>query len=68
MEHTARLQWAMVRDLRNRLLSESDYFVVRAYESGLAVPGDILSYRQLLRDIPQDFDDPADVVWPQLSL
>ena len=68
MEQTIQAQWAMVRNLRDTLLSESDYFIVRAYESGLPIPADIVSYRQSLRDIPQTFDDPADVVWPQLSM
>ena len=55
--------WAAVRVQRDRLLSESDWTQVAD------APVDRqawASYRQTLRDIPQDFASPDDVVWPEV--
>ena len=55
------ITWEMIRDKRNGLLDKSDYTQVPDF------PGDKAawaSYRQELRDIPQTFDKPEQVVWP----
>lgn len=55
------LTWDGVRLIRNNLLSSSDYTQMVDY------PGDKTAwatYRQLLRDIPQTYTDPNDVIWP----
>jgi hypothetical protein len=57
--------WAEVREERDRLLAASDWTQV-----GDAPLTDVelnawQDYRQTLRDIPQDFPTPDDVVWPE---
>lgn len=56
------ITWQSVRDSRNILLNESDYTQVPDF------PGNKeawTKYRQLLRDIPQTYNNPEDVVWPE---
>lgn len=49
---------------RNGMLVEADNLVNTAMDNGLdATP--YRQYRQALRDIPQTFTNPEDVVWPQ---
>lgn len=53
--------WESIRLTRNRLLDESDYTQVADFG------GDKLAwttYRQLLRDIPQTYKTPEEVIWP----
>jgi len=55
------LAWGEVRAERDRLLAGSDWTQVAD------APVDSAAwavYRQALRDVPQDFDSPDDVVWP----
>jgi len=53
--------WETIRLDRNSLLNASDYTQIPDF------PGDKeawATYRQELRDVPQQFSDPKDVVWP----
>lgn len=53
--------WDLIRFRRNRLLKDSDYTQMADW------PGDKEAwsvYRQALRDIPEVFDSPHDVIWP----
>ncbi len=53
--------WADMRSMRNNLLNACDYTQMSDF------PGDKeawATYRQTLRDIPQTFTDPSDVIWP----
>lgn len=59
-------QWNIVRAERDRLLAETDYVVLVAYEQGIPVPEEYVTYRQELRDIPQTQEDPFNIVWPTL--
>ncbi|HEY7821808.1 MAG TPA: phage tail assembly chaperone, partial [Acidimicrobiia bacterium] len=57
------LAWGRVRAERDRLLAGSDWTQVAD------APVDAAAwavYRQTLRDIPQDFNSPDDVVWPEV--
>lgn len=54
-----------IRKIRDKLLTNSDWVVVKSFESGAAVDPDWIKYRQLLRDMPQQSGFPEDVVWPQ---
>ena len=56
--------WSGIRHERNELLSETDYIILRAYESGTAVPTEWASYRQALRDLPSTSTDFNSVSWP----
>ena len=53
--------WEDVRSKRNNLLNRSDFTQLLDY------PGDKeawAEYRQQLRDIPEKFSDPNEVIWP----
>lgn len=62
-EAETEIQWAAVRIQRYTLLSESDVFVVRAYENGEPVPQDTIDYRQALRDVTTQ-PNPFAIQWP----
>tara|TARA_R100000084_G_scaffold45470_2_gene18714 strand:+ start:405 stop:737 length:333 start_codon:yes stop_codon:yes gene_type:complete len=49
-----------LRNKRNRLLSETDYFAL----TDVTITNDMKAYRQALRDLPANTDDPANPVWP----
>lgn len=49
---------------RDRLLTETDWVVARAYETQSAVPQEWATYRQQLRDLPTQPNFPHDTVWP----
>jgi len=56
--------WEQIRAQRDGLLKDSDWSV-----AGDATPKPSkeawLTYRQTLRDIPQNFENPSEVVWPE---
>jgi len=52
------------RAKRDRLLTESDWVTIRATDTGNPVPTEWQSYRQALRDLPQQAGFPQEVVWP----
>ena len=45
----------MLRNIRNDLLTQSDWVVTNALEAGTAVPDEWKTYRQELRDITKKF-------------
>ena len=53
-----------VRVERNHLLTDTDWVVARASETGTDIPDDWKTYRQALRDITKTATSPDDVVWP----
>ena len=52
--------WADIRSKRDGLLAATDWWAV----SDRAISAAEAAYRQALRDVPQTFSSPADVVWP----
>ena len=52
------------RDSRDKLLAECDWLVVKALELSQAVPVDWATYRQALRDLPQQAGFPTTLNWP----
>lgn len=55
-------EWNAVRSRRNALLLASDW--TQNADTPQLVKDKWSSYRQTLRDIPQTFTDPAEVIWP----
>lgn len=53
-----------IRTKRNSLLSDSDWRVIKAQETGTAMSAEWMAYRQALRDITNQTGFPDDVVWP----
>lgn len=60
---TAATEWVAVRARRDFLLSDTDWVVTKAVESGNPVPADWKTYRQALRDVTRQAD-PFVLVWP----
>ena len=63
---TERLEQASesVRNQRDRLLTETDWVVVKHNELGTSIPQEWLDYRQALRDITEQSGFPDNVEWP----
>lgn len=57
------IKWLQVRNERNSLLSETDWVVTKASETGVAVSNEWKTYRQALRDVPTQ-SDPNNITWP----
>ena len=49
-----------LREERNILLHDTDWWVLRG-----SITEEQTSYRQALRDLPANTDDPADPTWPE---
>lgn len=58
-------QWVAVRLLRDQLLRDSDWAVLPDTPPAKTALDAWKTYRQALRDIPQTYGRPADVVWPE---
>lgn len=54
----------LLREARKAPLIEADNLVETALDQGLDTTP-FRQYRQALRDIPQTYTNPEDVVWPQ---
>lgn len=63
------MQWHQIRNQRDELLKQSDLLVLIDKWETLTEERkeEIRVYRQALRDIPQTFQDPSEVIWPNLS-
>ena len=61
--------WNQVRSQRDEMLQQSDLLVLIDKWETLSEErkNEIRIYRQALRDIPQTFETPESVVWPELS-
>jgi hypothetical protein len=57
--------WAIVRSRRDQLLKDSDWAIM---SDATPKPSKEawLSYRQALRDLPEKFEKPEQVVWPKI--
>ena len=53
-------KWANVRKERNRKLAETDFHAL----SDATLADNIKTYRQALRDVPEDNSDPDNITWP----
>jgi len=49
-----------LRQRRNQLLTETDYLAL----SDVTMTDEMRTYRQALRDLPANTEDPANPVWP----
>ena len=63
----------LLREVRNQLLSETDWVAARSIETGVAMSNDWKTYRQALRDLPASSSPTLDseydlnfssVTWP----
>ena len=58
-------KWMEIRNQRNQKLTDSDWQMTKALETGEDA-SDLRTYRQKLRDIPQDLANPFSITWPEL--
>ena len=67
LEQQIQDQWAGIRYQRDELLLKSDKFVLfDVYEKfSNKKQQQIKDYRQQLRDIPQNFEGPDNIIWPK---
>lgn len=58
-------QWQVVRSERNKLLSDTDWWVTKAAETGSTISQEQQEYRQSLRDITEQ-PDPFNIAWQEM--
>lgn len=58
--------WDRIRRERDALIAETDWMILPDAPLTESEVAEVKAYRQALRDIPQDFGAPADVVWPAM--
>ena len=58
--------WALNRILRNAYIQKTDWMIMPDSPLSDSVKKDVCAYRQALREIPQKFDEPETVVWPEI--
>jgi hypothetical protein len=58
-------QWSSIKKECQRLLTETDYKVIKSYELGIPLSQSWIDYRQSIRDIYNNVNniDPWNVVW-----
>ena len=64
IELAAEQALSSLRRQRNQLLAETDWVITMHKELGTNIPAAWKTYRQALRDLPENTTDPADPVWP----
>lgn len=67
-ENEVSVQWESIKKECQKLLSETDYKVIKAYESNTTLSQAWITYRQELRDIYNNVNnlDPWNITWPAL--
>lgn len=64
---TLQQKWDIIKRVRDELLTQSDWYITFATEKKTAVPQNVIDYRQALRDIPQNYNTPEEVIFPKLQ-
>lgn len=59
-----RIKWKTLRTERDDLIAKTDWTQMPDVPLDEAKQAEFATYRQTLRDIPQTYDDPDAVVWP----
>ncbi|MDW6004715.1 tail fiber assembly protein [Vibrio mangrovi] len=61
-------KWEQVRVKRDTLITRSDWTQMPDVSLTDEQKQAFVAYRQTLRDIPQNYTDPDDVIWPELPV
>jgi hypothetical protein len=56
--------WKQIRITRNQLLQQCDFYFMIDYPINEICRQECMVYRQKLRDVPQNYQSPFEVVWP----
>lgn len=67
-ELDSRLAEFNMRDARDAALTRCDWVITRAFEEGTPVPPAYITYRQKLRNLPDQEGFPYNYVWPVLEI
>lgn len=59
------IKWAEIRKYRDHLITQTDWTQMSDAPLNDDKKVEFATYRQALRDIPQNVGDPDDVVWPE---
>jgi hypothetical protein len=59
--------WTALRTKRNQLLAQSDWVALSDAHLSQDKKDAWFAYRQELRDLPEEVQDPASVEWPQIN-
>lgn len=62
--NTRQRKWASLRSERDNLLKDSDWVLVSDSPLSDDQKQVWIKYRSELRDLPQNYDDPVDIIWP----
>ena len=65
---TEQEKWEEIRRDRDNLLQESDRYMIEDYPISQEHKNLAIIYRQQLRDLPQVYTNPDNIVWPQLII
>lgn len=57
-------QATAIRSTRDKRLAETDWLVIKAFETNTNIPAVWEIYRQALRDVPEQAGFPFEVTWP----
>lgn len=57
-------QWNVIRNERNKMITDTDWWVTKAIETGAPISANQSAYRQALRDITEQAD-PFNITWPE---
>ncbi len=68
MRNTVNSAWAQLRVDRDTLLRDSDQKIMPWLEKGLPAPEAWQKYRQALRDLPSETENPFQILWPREPL
>ncbi len=60
------VEWAAIRARRDQLLRNTDFTQLLDYPASDSQRVEAADYRKALRDIPEQFSDPSQLVWPLL--
>ncbi|PSU88451.1 hypothetical protein C0W35_20590 [Photobacterium kishitanii] len=58
------MNWAAIRSRRDNLILETDFTQIADSPLTVEKKAEFTAYRQALRDLPQTYDNPDDIVWP----
>lgn len=56
--------WDKIRLVRDNLIKETDFTQVSDYLLTAEKKAEFTAYRQALRDLPQTYDNPDEILWP----
>lgn len=65
---TPEFEWAAIRTRRDQLLRATDFTQLPDFPANDEQRAEMAAYRKALRDIPEQGEEPSQVVWPVLPV